>query len=130
MFPPKEKSMSRIDDPLDGLQIASPCSASWEAMSGTDQVRYCQHCQKNVYNLSGMSRRHAEALVRANEGRLCVRFYRRRDGTVLTDNCPVGLRAARRRLLTHLAGFSSMVGGVLALAQTFSRPVATRAFPG
>jgi hypothetical protein len=114
--------MSRIDDPLDGLQIASPCSASWEAMSGNDQVRFCQHCEKNVYNLSGVSRREAEAVVRENEGRLCVRFYRRRDGTVLTDNCPVGLRAVRRRVLTHLTGFCSMVGGVLALARVFVAP--------
>jgi hypothetical protein len=35
-------------------------------------------------------------MIRA-EGRLCVRFYRRRDGTILTNNCPVGLRALKRR---------------------------------
>jgi hypothetical protein len=33
----------------------------------------------------------------ASEGRLCVRFYRRKDGTTLTQNCPIGLRALKRR---------------------------------
>jgi hypothetical protein len=41
----------------------------------------------------------AADFVRETEGRLCVRFYRRRDGTLLTEDCPVGWRAARRRLL-------------------------------
>ncbi|MDP6445185.1 MAG: hypothetical protein QF805_15410, partial [Pirellulaceae bacterium] len=39
--------------------------------------------------------------------RLCVRIYRRSDGTVITKDCPVGLRAARLqvvRMLTAVAG--------------------------
>ncbi|HVR40948.1 MAG TPA: carboxypeptidase-like regulatory domain-containing protein, partial [Thermoanaerobaculia bacterium] len=35
-------------------------------------------------------------LVRT-EGRVCARLYRRADGTVLTRDCPTGLRALRRR---------------------------------
>lgn len=84
--------------PLDTVSVASPCTASWDDMAGTNQVRFCQQCQKNVYNLSAMNRRQAQALIHQREGRLCVRFYRRADGTVLTDDCPVGLRAVRRRL--------------------------------
>src|SRR5262245_57629306 len=91
---------------LDNIQVAAPCSASWEEMAGDERVRFCEQCLLHVYNLSGMSRRQAEALVRQHEGRLCVRFYRRLDGTVLTDNCPVGLRAARRRALRLLAGMT------------------------
>jgi hypothetical protein len=34
-----------------------------------------------------MTRAEAEALVAEKEGRLCVRFYRRPDGTMLTRNC-------------------------------------------
>src|SRR5260370_15414772 len=51
---------------------------------------------KNVYNLSEMTRREAEALVREKEGQLCARLYRRADGTILTSNCPAGLRAIVR----------------------------------
>jgi hypothetical protein len=107
--------MERGNDLLSSLEVASPCRASWEAMSGDDRVRFCDQCAKKVYNLSGMSRREAEALIRESEGRLCVRFYRRRDGTVLTDNCPVGLRAARRWAQIQLAGISALLGGLLAL---------------
>jgi hypothetical protein len=97
---------SRDADLLDRLRIASPCEAAWDEMEGDDLVRFCRHCQLNVYNLSGMSRREAAAFVREAEGRHCIRFYRRADGTLLTDNCPVGWRAARRRLLEHIGSLA------------------------
>src|SRR5947209_3943064 len=94
---------------LDSIEVAAPCSASWDRMNGDDRVRFCQDCRKNVYNLSEMSRIEAEALVRENgEGRLCIRFYRRADGTVLTDNCPVGLRAARNMLVKRWTAVATL----------------------
>lgn len=83
--------------PLEQIKVASPCHADWDEMTGTGQVRFCQGCRKNVYNLSEMIRAEAEALVEEKEGRLCVRFYTRADGTMLTQDCPVGLRAVRYR---------------------------------
>jgi hypothetical protein len=62
-----------------------------------ERVRFCSQCNLNVYNLSGMSRQEAEALITKTEGRLCVRFYRRADGSILTQNCPVGLKKIKRR---------------------------------
>ena len=82
--------------PLDRIQIAAPCRASWDGMPGDDRVRYCGQCEKHVYNLSGMARHDAQALVSQTEGRLCVRFYRRADDTILTQDCPVGMAALRR----------------------------------
>ena len=96
---------------LDDVRIASPCSAAWDQMRGDDRVRFCAECGKHVYNLSALSRTEAEALIREKEGRLCARIYRRRDGTVLTDNCPVGLRQMRRAFLMQV----SLIGGVFAL---------------
>ncbi len=83
---------------LDDVKVAAPCSAAWDEMIGDEQVRFCSQCQLNVYNLSGMTRDEGESLIARTEGRLCVRFYRRADGTILTSNCPVGLRAVRQRL--------------------------------
>ena len=37
--------------PLDNIQIARPCEARWEEMSGDARVRHCQLCKLNVYNL-------------------------------------------------------------------------------
>jgi hypothetical protein len=85
-------------------------------MRGDERVRFCQHCRLNVYNLSEMEPEEAEALVREKEGRLCVRYYARPDGTMLVKDCPVGFRAARRMLLAQLgtigAVFALMFGSV------------------
>jgi Carboxypeptidase regulatory-like domain len=83
---------------LDNIRVASPCLASWEKMTGDDRVRYCQECKLDVYNLSDMNRAEAEHLISSREGRLCVRFYRRADGTILTRDCPKGLRALTARV--------------------------------
>src|SRR5262245_32206753 len=85
-------------DYLDEIKVATPCKASWEGMQGDERVRFCSLCRRNVYNISEMSRADATALISTSENRTCIRYYRRRDGTVMTRDCPVGLRALRRRL--------------------------------
>jgi hypothetical protein len=102
-------------DLLQQIRIASPCSAAWDEMQGDDRVRFCGHCQLNVYNLSAMSPQEAAAFVREKEGRLCVRFFAREDGTMLTEDCPVGFRAIRRRLLARVGLITS---GYTALTST------------
>jgi hypothetical protein len=103
------RSRSRLSD----VHIASPCNASWDGMAGSDRVRYCQQCRRNVYNLSAMSRAEAEELVRQRETQqLCIRFYRRHDGTMLTADCPVGLRRLRR---AALRSWGTLVGGLAAV---------------
>lgn len=89
--------MRNFTHPLDDIKIASPCSADWNEMYGNDRKRFCGDCKLNVYNLSDMTRAEAENLLMISEGRLCVRFFRRADGTVLTKNCPVGWRAVKQR---------------------------------
>jgi len=90
--------MTRFNSTLDNVRIAAPCSADWDSMFGNERVRFCGQCQLNVYNLSEMSEAEAERLIGQTEGRLCVRYYRRQDGSIITQNCPVGLRAIKRRL--------------------------------
>jgi hypothetical protein len=90
--------MSQFTSPLDHVRIAAPCKADWDSMFGDERVRFCGQCNLNVYNLSEMTKSDAELLVARTEGRLCVRFYRRVDGSILTRNCPIGLRAIKRRL--------------------------------
>src|SRR5258706_6218808 len=96
---------------IDCLRIAAPCPLSWEQMTGDNRVRFCDHCQLNVYNISELSRLEAETLIASTEGRLCARLFRRADGTVLTKDCPVGLRALRRRVAQRTAAiFAAIVG--------------------
>lgn len=90
--------MTRSLPILKSARIAAPCDVGWENMAGDDRVRYCGRCEKHVYNLIGMGNDEIAALIQEKEGKLCVHLYRRTDGTLLTSDCPVGLRAARRRL--------------------------------
>lgn len=109
--------------PLESVRIASPCSVPWSSMEGDDRRRHCRQCDRAVYDLSSLSRDEAEALVgaRAATGeRLCVSFFVRQDGTVLTADCPVGLAAVRRRLAwiaASLGALLALVAGVVGLRQ-------------
>lgn len=82
---------------MKGLRIATPCPASWEAMDGDERMRHCAVCDLNVYNFAEMTRDEVHALIARSEGRVCARLYRRADGTVLTRDCPTGLRELPRR---------------------------------
>jgi len=100
---------------LDRMSIASPCSANWSDMVGDEKSRYCGKCEKNVYNLSAMTREEAELTILGKGGDLCVRLFQRADGTVLTQDCPVGVRRKRLRLAGVLAIGSTLAGASAAL---------------
>ena len=85
---------------LDQVRVASPCKAEWNEMLGDERVRFCLSCEKNVFNLSSMTKDDAESLLRERLGSdLCVRFYQRADGTILTADCPEGVKKKRRKKL-------------------------------
>ena len=93
-------------------------------MVGDERARFCSRCQKDVFNLSAMPRDEAESFMRERTGDVCVRLYRRVDGTVLTSDCPVGVKRKRRRK----AAFAAVGGGLLAagaLLNVRSAPTAT-----
>lgn len=94
---------------LDSIKIAKPCSADWDQMIGDDRRRYCGQCKLNVYSLAGMSDREAKEFVLASEGRVCVRLYERADGTMITEDCPVGLAAVKLRVRRYATAVASIV---------------------
>jgi hypothetical protein len=107
---------------LDQIKIASPCSADWEQMEGNDRVRFCAECKKNVFNLSAMTRRDAEALIQGKNGDMCARLYRRADGTVLTEDCSVGFNMK----VTHVRRkIGWVVAGALSFASAFAQEAAS-----
>ncbi|MEA2205923.1 MAG: hypothetical protein QOE77_2699 [Blastocatellia bacterium] len=106
------------NDFLNEMRIASPCPVGWDQMSGDERVRHCRLCDLHVYNISEMTRKEAQSLIAQSEGRICARLFRRADGTMITRDCPVGLRAVRRRVaksatavFTAVLSFSAMVFG-------------------
>lgn len=88
---------------LPHIRIASPCTADWNSMTGDERVRHCAQCDKDVFNLSAMTRVEAEALIVEKNHDLCARYYQRKDGTILLSDCEVG-RALQRRLKLVGAG--------------------------
>lgn len=121
-------SRSNCTSILDQVKIASPCTVDWDKMTGDERVRFCGQCSKNVFNLSQMSKKDAEDLIYQSEGKVCVRFYQRHDGTILTDDCPVGLKTVRaglRRLSSLAATVCAILFGLTPAAnadQTHDAP--------
>jgi len=96
---------------LDNIRVAAPCSADWNQMTGDERARLCGDCNLTVYNLSGMTRDEAEALLQSRVGRLCVRYYQRADGTILLKDCTIGVKRRNRRRL-FAAGVAASLAGI------------------
>ncbi len=107
---------------LDNLRVATPCRADWNQMTGDDRTRHCGSCNKNVYNLSNMTREDAEALILEKEGKLCARYFQRHDGTILLKDCSVGIGARRKRRIIA-AGAFALLGTAALFAYKRSRPI-------
>ncbi len=95
----------RIED----VRIAAPCPMSWNDMEGDDHVRVCRQCDKKVYDFTTLSPAEVLDLLDVHEGNLCAHMYGRPDGTMIVDNCPVGLAAVRRRARRLMGGLAAVV---------------------
>lgn len=103
---------------LNNVTVSSPCTADWNSMIGNDQVRFCEHCDLDVHNLSQLTRTQAERLVARSKGRLCVRYHHDPAGRPLT--LPVGQKLHRigRRVSRIAAGaFTATLSVTSAVAQ-------------
>lgn len=117
-LPNPNASTPQPEDLLRRIQVVSPCVTDWEKMTGDDKIRHCPECNLSVYNLSGMSAREAAHVIYGRKGRLCVRFYREVDGTMITQDSSLTRRGSR------LAGaaLSAAMTVTLAAAQTAPGP--------
>lgn len=94
------------------VEIATPCSVPWSSMSGDQAVRFCGKCSKNVYNVSEMHELDLLEMIKQKEGKVCLRVFRRRDGTIITKDCPVGRFALGLR--QAIVGLVALLGGLAA----------------
>ena len=95
---------------LDSIRVASPCAEDWDAMSGSDKIRFCEHCAFEVNNLSALTRKEALRVVRKSEGRICARYVKNPE-----TNAPVF--AEKLYQITRRAGIAA---GVLGASLTLS----------
>lgn len=92
------------------VKIASPCNQNWDSMEGDSRTRFCTVCSKSVYNISDMPEQEASEFLSNQSQSICIRLFRRKDGTIITDDCPEGLRRLRNKYRL----FKRMVGGITA----------------
>ncbi|PWU00530.1 MAG: hypothetical protein C5B53_03930, partial [Candidatus Melainabacteria bacterium] len=109
------KKNKTVPDLLQSLEVAAPCPASWESMKGDERVRHCLQCNKNVYNISKMTDAEANEFLSRVGQNACVMFYRRADGNIILDNCPIGLR----RLRAQYRRVAAAVGTIIAFTFGF-----------
>ncbi len=105
--PQRKKSAQAV---IDSIEIATPCPVSWESMDGDERKRLCGQCKLHVYNLKEMTAEEAVDLLTESDGRVCVQLYRRKDGTVLTQDCPTGLARLRRAMWRRVACLAAAIG--------------------
>jgi len=117
-----EEARARAKLPiLDNIRTASPCRSDWNAMAGDERARHCNQCDKQVFNLSEMTRSEAEALIIEKDGQLCARYYRRHDGTIITSDCRIGVVAGRKRKLIAAASLALLGTGIGTAIQRHNR---------
>lgn len=106
------------DKSLRSITVNSPCLADWEQMTGNDQVRFCEHCNLKVHNISELSYSQAARLVAHSQGRLCVRYYRDSQGAAITKQASRKLHQIGRRATRIAASaFSATLSLATAAAQ-------------
>jgi hypothetical protein len=107
---------------LNRLTVNSPCFRDWTSMTGNGQVRFCEHCEFEVHNISEMTRTEALRLIATSQGRLCVRYYRDPQGAVVTRTTRAKLHHIGRRVSRLAAGaFSATLSLSTAVADGSAR---------
>ena len=86
------------------IEIKTPCTADWDSMIGNDRIRFCEHCNLNVNDLSQLTPKRVRRLVTKSNGRLCLRYQRRRDGSPIIKAVPAKLHKIGRRASRIAAG--------------------------
>lgn len=80
------------------LKVGKPCSKSWAEMKGTSTKRFCEECQRDVHNLSEMSRRERDQFAPESGVRTCIAYELRPDGTMVTHSFWDNLRQPFSRI--------------------------------
>jgi ankyrin repeat protein len=117
-MPKQFRSLDRIK--LDRIKVESPCDADWDSMIGNDKVRFCEHCNLHVNDLSAGTRAQAMRLISRSEGRLCVRYVARPGEPAPVMPAQPLFRLSRRASRFAAGAFTAALGVASAAAQTRS----------
>lgn len=71
-------------DLFDSIDVPAPCPQSWDAMIGDEKARFCGSCEKDIHNLSELTRYEVKKLLFQSEESVCVRMEKDADGRIKT----------------------------------------------
>lgn len=100
------------------IEVKTPCTADWDSMIGNDRVRFCEHCNLTVNDLSNLTPKRVRRLITKSKGSLCVRYQRRSEGSKILKTVPAKLHMIGRRATRIAAGAFS---ATLSLSSTVSQ---------
>jgi hypothetical protein len=95
---------------LDNFEVKNPCSMKWEEMNGNREIRHCDRCQHNIYNISEMTSRRALKVLNQPEEKVCVSYFLDEKKQVVTQTY----------LGIFKRNFKKAVGAILAIIFSFS----------
>lgn len=116
--------MKKRKDLLDRVSVKKPCTMDWNKMFGNEEVRFCEHCVKRVHNLSAMTRKDAERLVKKSNGNLCIRYYTDKNKKIAFGDAPVQITRLGRRVSQFAASVFTAALSVSAVAAQGSARIA------
>jgi ankyrin repeat protein len=86
------------------LKIKTPCSANWDQMIGNEWVRFCEHCQLTVNELTPLTPKHVRrALVRSGADLNA----QDKDGWTALD---YAYSSDRERIIKQLLSYGAVTG--------------------
>lgn len=90
--------------------VRNSCTESWDGMSGDERKRFCESCQRAVYNFSELTRREVERLSASSKSHsICGRISYVSEGVPLFRPEPASAVGQLVRIsLLGLAGLTSL----------------------
>jgi hypothetical protein len=95
---------------LDSIDVPAPCPQKWDEMIGGEKTRFCASCEKDIYNLSDMTRSEAKKLIFQSKEKVCIRLEKDADGKVQT----------LKKQLHKITRQAPIAAGVLSASLAFS----------
>lgn len=89
------------------LQLDNPCQKSWEDMTPSASGRFCQHCAKQVLDLTTLSDDQLLGIIRKSEAHFCGRVTGTQLNRYLVDRTESSLTSRLFRIFAGLFLFAS-----------------------
>jgi hypothetical protein len=108
------------------VSIPKPCPKNWNELHGDSKIRFCEHCQQSVHNLSELNQKERNTLLSNRQQTPCVafetdikgRFIAHKDSSLLLGS----IRRLRIALVSIVASIIPFAFSSCATRQVLGKP--------